>query len=485
MNAQVRKIFAVVLLLFFALGAALTWIQFVQAPELRQDARNSRTILQAAERERGAIIVAGTPVAYSERLDDGTERFQRVYPEGDLYAPVTGFFSSVNLFATGMEAAANDILEGDTSSLLIQRIRNLIAGRPRQGGGVELTLDPSLQQAAQDALAGRKGAVVVEEAKTGAILALYSSPSFDPNPLASLDTSVALQANQALLEDPDRPLNNRAIASDRYAPGSVFKIVTATAMLESGMSVDTELDSPVTMTLPGTDTQLSNIDMSECGTGRVTLREAFARSCNTTFALGVQDLPEGRLESVARDYGFGADLTIPLPVSASHFPTDLTAAQLSTSAIGQFEVAVTPLQMAMVAQAVANGGNMMQPYLVSRVLDADNDERSVTKPEVLAKPISASVARELTDMMQAVVDEPYGTGQTMRLSYADVAAKTGTAEVGDGSRTNAWAVAFAPVDDPQIVVSVIVEGDDNYPLPHGGDVAGPLARDLLEVGLNE
>ncbi len=485
MNAQVRKIFAVVLLLFFILGGALTWIQFVKSPELRADGRNSRTILQAAERERGAIVVAGEPVAYSERVGSGSGMFERVYPYGELYASVTGYFSAVNLYATGMEAAANEILEGQTSSLLMQRMRNLFAGRPRQGGGVELTLDPDMQQTAQDALAGRQGAVVVEDVETGAILALYSSPSYDPNPLASLDSAVAQAADEELLADPARPLNNRAIASDRYAPGSVFKIITAAALLESGVESSTKLESPVTIELPGTDTELSNIDMMECGDGEVTLREAFARSCNTTFALAVQDIPADRLGQVAAKFGFGDQLSIPLAVSPSHFPEDLTPAQLATSAIGQFEVAVTPLEMVMVAQAVANEGKMMHPYLIDRVLDADNNERSQTKPSVLAKPITASVAADLTDMMVAVVEEPYGTGQSMWMPGVSVAAKTGTAEVGDGTRANAWAVAFAPADNPKYAVAVIVEGDDADPTPHGGEVAGPIAKRLLEVGLND
>lgn len=483
MNTQVRKIFALVLVMFLALGAALTWIQFVHAPALKADPRNTRKMLQAAERERGAIIVQGAPIAYSERLEDGTSRFRRVYSQGDLYAPATGFFSPVTMYSTGIEAAENNVLEGESSGLLNQRLRNLFAGQPRQGGGVELTLDSDLQQTAADALQGKRGAVVVEDAKTGAILALYSSPSFDPNPLASLDTSVALEADTALQNDPERPLNNRAIASDRYAPGSVFKIVTAAALLESGITPDTLLDSPVSMVLPGTETSLSNIDGQECGSGEVTLEEAFARSCNTTFALAVAGLPEGKLGRTAADFGFGEAIDIPLPVTPSYFPTELNGAQLATSAIGQFEVAVTPLQMAMITQAVANGGVMMEPYLVSRILDADNQEVRQTMPSPMGTAVSPTVAAQLGQMMQQVVDAPYGTGWALGIPGVSVAGKTGTAEVGDGSYSNAWTVAYAPAEDPRIVVSVVVEGDDQLPIAHGGSVAAPIAQRLLEVGL--
>lgn len=483
MNAQVRRLFTVVLVMFLALGVAATVIQFFSAPTLLADGRNSRRILQSAERDRGPIIVGGTPVAYSERLDDGTARFQRVYPEGALYAPITGYFSAVNLSATGMEGAADHILEGDTSDLFWQRLQNLVAGRSRQGGGVELTVSDALQRAAAQALGDRRGAVVVEEAKTGRILALYSSPSFDPNPLASLDSTTVEAADAQLQEDPARPLNNRAIASDRYAPGSVFKIITAAAMLESGVTADTVLSSPVSMTLPGTETTLSNIESSDCGSGEVSLTEAFARSCNTTFALASANLPAGSLADMAKRFGFGESLTIPLTVTPSTFPSDINAAQLAMSAIGQYEVAVTPLQMAMVGQAVANGGTMMHPYLVDKVLDADNREVSTQKPQELSKPISPEIAATLTAMMRAVVEQPYGTGTSMAIPGVAVAAKTGTAEVGDGSTSNAWAVAFAPADNPQLVVSVIVEGDESDPLPHGGTVAGPIARTLLETGL--
>lgn len=483
MNSQVRKLFAVVLIMFLVLGVALTVIQVIAAPSLMANGYNTRRILQATERDRGPIIVDGQPVAYSERLDDGTGRFQRVYPEGMVYAPVTGFFSAVNLYATGIEAAEDSVLEGDTSQLFLQRMRNLFAGRSRQGGGVELTINAELQHAAADLIGTRKGAVVVLDAKTSAVLALYSSPSYDPNPLASLDSEVASVADAELKADPARPLNNRAIASDRYAPGSVFKIITATAMLESGVSTDELLDSPASMVLPGTETTLSNIGGAECGSGEVPLAEAFARSCNTTFALAAEQLPDGKLAETAAAFGFGDALNIPLAVSPSYFPEETNAAQLATSAIGQYEVAVTPMEMAMVTQAVANDGVMMHPYLVERLLDADNQEVSHTNPTVLRTPIEAETAEILTGMMEDVVNKTYGTGRSMALQGVSVAAKTGTAEVGDGSYANAWAVAFAPADDPQLVVAVIIEGDETTPIAHGGAVAGPVVRRLLEVGL--
>lgn len=483
MNAQIRKLFVVVLIMFAALGVAATNIQFLQAPSLNADGRNSRTVLHAAELDRGPIIVDGSAIASSTKVKD-SQRFQRTYSNGPLYAPVTGYFSVFNQ-ATGMEAAAQSILDGDSQVLLAQRLRNLFTGSQRQGGGVVLTLDSAMQQVAASALNGRKGAVVALNAKTGAVLALSSSPSYDPNTLAVFDSSSADAAYQKLLSDPSRPLTNRAIAGDRYAPGSSFKILTVAALLEKGVATpSTPMDSPVETTLPGTSTSISNIESTTCGDGKPTLTEAFARSCNTTFVLASEKLTHDELADMAQRFGFGSDLSIPLDVTPSEFPATTDAAQLAMSAIGQYDVQVTPMQMAMIAQTVANKGTEMKPYLIEQVVDADLQVQSTTSPQELATPISPEISSQLTQMMRAVVDEPYGSGTPMAIDGVAVAAKTGTAELGDGSgRANAWAVGFAPADDPQIAFAVVVEGDDAQPVPHGGTVAGPIARALLEAGL--
>ena len=481
MNSQIRYLFTLVLLLFAGLGGALTYVQFVKAPDLLADSRNTRRYIQASERDRGPLIVADNAVAVSERVPDAAT-YERLYPQGALYAPVTGYFSAVNLSATGMEAAENNVLEGETNQLFWSRMRNLIAGKPRQGGGVTLTLDPQIQQTAADQLQGRLGAVVVLDAKTSAVRALYSSPSYDPNPLASLDSAVAQEAATALEEDPSRPLDNRAIAGNRYAPGSTFKILTALAMLEDGFTPATEVEAPVSTTLPDTDTQVSNINMMECGSGKVTLTEAFARSCNPPFVMAPAELKAGTLQDMTSRLGFGEELNIPLKVTPSTFPEEMDAAQTAMSAIGQFEVQVTPMQMAMVVQTIANDGTMMHPHLVESIVDADNRVRATTKPEKLREPIKPHLAQEMTDMMVAVVEEPYGTATSLQFEGLQVAAKTGTAEVGDGTRSNGWIVGFAPADDPQIVFSVLLESSDQAPNLSGADAA-QIAKALLEVSV--
>mgnify|MGYP002749520444 FL=1 len=481
MNAQIRKIFVVVLIMFAMLGLAVTNTQFISAPSLNADPRNVRTNLHAAEIDRGPIIVEKTAIASSELDDDN--HYTRVYDQGSLYVSATGYFSSVGYGSTGIEAAQENVLDGQSQTLLGQRLRNLLTGEKRQGGGVELTLRASMQEAAAAALGDRKGAVVALDAKTGAILALYSSPTFDPNTLASSDGGKVSDAYAALEADPRKPMLNRAI-SERYAPGSTFKVLTAIALIENGIAnPDTRMDSPVSTTLPGTNTEVSNIESSTCGDGKPTLTEAFARSCNTTFVLASEKLTTQQLTDVTKRFGFGDEQEIPLTVIPSVFPSDADSAQLAMSSIGQYTVQATPMQMAQVAQTIANGGQMMSPYLIKQIVDADNQTIRKTKATEAGRPISADTASKVTGMMQAVVSQPYGSGTPMALPNVSVAAKTGTAETGDGDRANAWAIGFAPADNPQIAFAVIVEGDETNPTPHGGDVAGPVAKAVLEAGL--
>ena len=481
MNAQIRKIFVVVLIMFAMLGLAVTNTQFISAPSLNADPRNVRTNLHAAEIDRGPIIVEKTAIASSELDDDN--HYTRVYDQGSLYVSATGYFSSVGYGSTGIEAAQENVLDGQSQTLLGQRLRNLLTGEQRQGGGVELTLRASMQEAAAAALGDRKGAVVALDAKTGAILALYSSPSFDPNALASRDAGEVQDAYATLDADPKNPMLNRTI-SERYAPGSTFKVLTAIALIENGIAnPDTRMDSPVSTTLPGTNTEVSNIESSTCGDGKPTLTEAFARSCNTTFVLASEKLTTQQLTDVTKRFGFGHEQEIPLTVIPSVFPSDADSAQLAMSSIGQYTVQATPMQMAQVAQTIANGGQMMTPYLIKQIVDADNQTIRKTKATEAGRPISADTASKVTGMMQAVVSQPYGSGTPMALPNVSVAAKTGTAETGDGDRANAWAIGFAPADNPQIAFAVIVEGDETNPTPHGGDVAGPVAKAVLEAGL--
>jgi peptidoglycan glycosyltransferase len=483
MNDQIRRLTVVVVLMFLALMVASTSVQFVQAGDLNADGRNVRTIYREYGRERGPIVVEGTPIVTSEPVDDAYS-YLRVYQQPEAYAHVTGYFSVVHSSMTGMERAGNEVLNGDDPGLLLARLQSLFTGSQPRGGAVELTIDPAVQAAAIEGLGDQRGAAVALDPSTGAILAMYSSPSIDPNGLASHDRAEAQAAYDALVADPDRPLLNRAIGGDTYAPGSTFKLVTASAMLESGLTPDSLVDAPTQYTLPGSQSIMHNPGQAACGdgSGETTLRQALIQSCNTPFAIGAVELGQDEMAAQAEAFGFGQDLTIPLAVTPSRFPEDMNDAQLATSAIGQYSVTTTPLQMAMVAAAIANDGELMRPYLVDRRLTADLEEISQTDPEVFSEPISAETAEEMTSMMIDVVAQ--GTGSSGAVPGYTVAGKTGTAEIDANTPPHAWFVGFVPADDPQIVVAVLVEngGDVGWGVG-GGQIAAPIASSMMDAYL--
>ncbi|MDO4665547.1 MAG: penicillin-binding protein 2 [Actinomycetaceae bacterium] len=475
MNPQIRRLTYVIVAMFVTLMCALTYHQVLDAPKLNADPRNARAIYATYGRDRGSIIVQGEAVASSTKSDDAY-KYQRHYKPGSLYALSTGYYSTAFSSTTGLEKEMNRVLDGTSTTLLRSRIQRLFTGAQPQGGSVELTLNATAQQAAAKALGDKRGAVVALDPKTGAILALYSSPSFDPNALATHDSAKAQEAYDAMLKDPNQPLENRAFGGHRYAPGSTFKIITAAAMLESGnYTPDTKIDSPVSIPLPGTQSTLANDNNEHCGDGHPSLSLAFALSCNTTFAKAGMELGEQALAKKAADFGFGNTPTIPLVGAPSVFPKDMAQAQVAMSAIGQFDVSVTPLQMVEVAATVANGGTHMKPYLVSRILDADLAEQDKTTPTKAGQPISADTATKLTRMMVGVTQR--GTGKAAAIPGIEVAGKTGTAERGDVA--DAWFVGFAPANQPQVAVAVIVEGGQGSAVAYGGEVAAPVAKAVM------
>ena len=484
MNTPLRRLTSVVVLMFVVLMGGATWVQFVQAPDLNNDSRNVRTLYREYNRDRGPIVVAGTAVASSTPVDDAFG-YQRSYANGLLYAPITGYYS-VLYGRSGLERSMNTELNGSADSLFYNRVQDLITGRQPQGAAVELTIDPKVQLAAWDALGDQKGAVVALDPSTGAILALVSKPSYDPNLLATHDTTAATAARTSLLADPGDPLINRAIGGDTYPPGSTFKLVTAAAALESGLTPDTPVAAPDLYTLPGTSTTLQNFGGETCSaTGAMTLSDALRISCNTAFAqLGVQ-LGSAALRSQAEAFGFDRDISIPLPVTPSRFPADGTIdeAQTALSAIGQYDVRVTPLQVAMIAATIANGGIEMSPYLVATVRDQDLTVVDTTTPNALGRPLSSTTAAALRDMMLSVVAD--GTGKAAQIAGVQVAGKTGTAQTTDGAAPHAWFTAFAPADAPRIAVAVVVEhGGSLGNEATGGKVAAPIARAVIEAALS-
>lgn len=479
MNTPVRRLATVVLVMFLALMVSATWVQFVQAPTLNADQRNVRTLYNEYGNARGPIVVGGESVALSEPVDD-VFGYQRLYPEPEVYAPVTGFYSVV-FGRTGLEREANDQLTGRADSLFWTRLQDLLTGRRPQGSAVETTILPAAQEAAYEALDGLRGAVVALDPRTGAILAMVSTPSFDPNLLAGHDTAVVNEAYRALEADEDRPMVNRAIGGDTYPPGSTFKLVTAAAAIEAGLDPDDEVFAPRELDLPLTSATVQNYGGSACDSGdTTTLKNALRISCNTAFAQIGMDLGADALRRQAEAFGFGEALRVPMRVTPSTFPSDPDAPQTAISAIGQFEVRATPMQMAMVAAAIANDGVQMQPYLVERVRTADLAVVEEARPTELRRSVSPATAEALTEMMVEVVRS--GSGTAAQIGGVEVAGKTGTAQHAEGEDPHAWFTAFAPADDPQVAVAVVVErGGSLGSEATGGRVAAPIARAVLQA----
>lgn len=476
MNGPIRRLALGLFAGMLVLLGAVTWIQAVKADTYRSDPRNARQAIAQAGKERGLIVTAdGTVVAESVPEEDAP-RFDRVYPEGPLYAHTVGYTSSI-VGDGGLEAAYVDELRS-RRDLTLSDIVSAILGRELRPRSLRLTLDSRLQQAAWDALGDRSGAVVALDPATGAVLTAVSKPSFDP---ALLEGPEAAENWEQLLDDPDRPLADRA-TREVFPPGSTFKaVVTAAALDIDLVTTETTFDDVSEFQLPGSTATISNFGDGLCVDGsQVTLQVAFTRSCNTVFADLAIQVGAAELGLMAESLGFNQELDFAWDLAESRFPTDALEgdeAALGQSGIGQRDVRASPLQMAMVAAAIANQGTVMQPYIVDEVFDADGDTVQETRPEELNQAMAPATAQTLTELMERVVTE--GTGTAATVPGVRVAGKTGTAEAGEGA-SYPWFIGFAPIDSPGIAVAVMFE-----PVPSsgesdtGGRVAAPVAAELI------
>ncbi|ASU77007.1 penicillin-binding protein 2 [Actinopolyspora erythraea] len=483
MNKPLRRVAVAMMAMIVLLLANATYVQVIRADALRNHSGNSRTLYQQYSTPRGQIIADGKLLASSEPT--GSERFEykREYADGPAFAPATGYFSFV--YGTGgVESAENEVLSGTSDSLALNRLQSMLTGQQQQGGNVELTLNPAMQQAAYQQLAGDgvRGSVVALNPRDGSILAMANSPSYDPNRLATLSSDDQQQAWNELSEAPDDPLVNRA-TSTLYPPGSTFKLITAAAALESGeYDYDSEVTAKSSIKLPKVDAQLPNYGGATCGTmPTAPLWEAMARSCNTAFAEVAGKVGEKKLRETARSFGFGRDLDVPMSVAPSSVGDIENQAQLYQSGIGQFNVRTTPMQNAMVAAAIANDGEVMKPHLVDKTLAPDMSVLDSTDSEELGRAVSPEIAHTIRDMM--VKAEQYA-GDEGKISGVQIASKTGTAEHGEGKDPHGWYVAFAPAEDPQIAVAAVVEdGGDVGASATGSKIAAPVARAVIRAGL--
>jgi penicillin-binding protein A len=483
MNRPIRQLSFIVALLFGSLLISTTWIQFVTAKQLDARPGNRRTLLDSYSRERGAILIGGSPIAKSVPTKDEL-KYVRTYPSGGLYSQVTGYYSFIYGAGGGLEGAEDTLLSGQSDTLFYRRMVDMVTGKVPSGASLELTINPKAQQAADRALGNQRGAVVALDPSTGAILAMVSHPQYDPTTLSSHNLNAVEAAWKALNADPGRPAVNRAIAGDLYPPGSTFKLITAAAALSFGKFTEqSQIPGPATLDLPQSTVKLPTDDHQPCGPGNKTsLTHALEISCNTAFGWLGLELGGDQLRAQAAKFGFGDALQVPMRVTKSTVPAQLNAPQTAQAAIGQYDVRVTPLQMAMVSAAIANKGVVMNPYLVKDSRDSNLNIIDQTQPEQLSQAVTADVAAALTRMMVTVVQS--GTGTPAQIHGIEVAGKTGTAQNVQGAAPHAWFTAFAPVNAPKIAVAVVVENGGNAGNEaFGGKVAAPIARQVIEAVL--
>lgn len=458
------------MVMFFALMANLSVSYLTQQDYLNNRPENRRVTDARFGQERGPIMVGNKPIAQSKEVDDQYGRL-RTYPNGKLYAPVTGYYSYF-YGSSALESSYSAELVGEDASQFWARLANSLSGNGARGGTVETTINAKAQKAAWDGLAGRKGAVVAIDYKTGAIKALVSFPSYNPDELSTHDLNASKKAWAELNDDPDRPMANRA-TKEIYSPGSTFKLVTAAAALESGLTADSLIDAS-----PYKLPQSSRVISGSCGGSKITLSHALQVSCNPAFARLGAELGDEALREQAEKFGFGTEFLTDIGSVASVFPEDIDAAQTAMSAIGEYETKATPLQMAMVSAAVANGGVVMDPYVVSEVLDSDLRVVSKTKGQQQSVALSKGDAAELADMMVNAVQN--GTGTAAQIPGVEVGGKTGTAITNASRSPYAWFTSWA--DDPAVAVCVFVE-DANMSRSEiaGGRVAAPIAKSVIEA----
>lgn len=476
MNRPIRRVAVVCMVMFTMLLLNATYNIVVRQSGLNADSRNRRVRDAEFAQDRGPILAGQEQIARSEP-SDGTFGYQRLYDQPYLYAPITGYYS-YDHGNTSLEANYSSKLAGTDDSQFVRRTLDLATGEQPKGASVETTIIPAAQQAAYNGLEGKKGAVVAMDPQTGAILAMVSTPSFDPNAIASHDLQEANESWSQLAEDPNNPLTNRA-TREIYPPGSVFKLVTAAAALENGHPADAPIDSPEQLRLPGTQTDLGND--TYCGGNQVSMEQALKVSCNTAFANLALEVGEDEMRAKAEEFGFGTQPLADLNAVASRYPTEMNDAQLAMTGIGQYEVAATPLQMTLVASAIANRGQLYRPYVVGTVRASNLSPIETHRPDLMSRPLSGENADALAGMMETVVTE--GTGTNAQISGATVGGKTSTAQSAPDRPPYAWFTSFAKDDEgtPKIAVTVFVEDAGvSRSEVSGGGLAAPIARDVME-----
>jgi peptidoglycan glycosyltransferase len=504
-DRQVRRLGIAFVVLFSLLFVQDAYVQVFAADEIaNQPANAARQIRAEYQTQRGQILAsdARTVLAESVEAPEGSVyRYEREYPKGSLYGQLTGYYSRV-YGRSGLEQAMNPYLSGTASELAVSNLTDLILGKPKKGATVVTTIEPSVQQAARDALGGLTGAVAAVDPLSGAVIAMYSNPSFDPTPLSQGTADEMKAAWTKLTNDPDKPLLSKAF-QELYLPGSTFKLVTASGALENGYTTDTQIPNPHTLKFDTTSKELQNFGNMYCngGSKTVSLLLAFTWSCNVPFGEVGLDIGAQALADQAHAFGLCTtfppedpscqDPTIPfvLPFEPGRFPDasyfDEREPGLAYSAVGLDNDLLNPLHLALISSAIANGGVMMEPRLVNEVRDPQGRVVRTFDGRVYGRPLSNASAEMMRQMMVNVVER--GTGTAAQIAGLTVAGKTGTATNGENKPPNAWFTAFAPAgatQTPRIAVAVIVlDGGNMGNEATGGRVAAPIAKAVIEAYL--
>ncbi|MFF9149635.1 peptidoglycan D,D-transpeptidase FtsI family protein [Streptomyces sp. NPDC014861] len=484
MNKPLRRVAIFCGLLVLALLLRDNWLQFVRAEELNAHPKNRRVQIERYSNERGNIIVDGKPITGSVDSGDEYFKFKRTYVDGPMWAPVTGFASQA-YDANQIEKIEDGILTGNDDRLFFDRTLSMFTGEQKKGGDVVTTLNGAAQKAAFKGLGNNTGAVVAIEPKTGKILALASTPSYDPSSFAGY-SSKDEKAWVALEENKNKPKQNRAIR-EIYPPGSVFKVVTAAAALEAGKvtDIDAATDTPEGWKIP-----LSTLPMKNHsgGCANASLNEALRVSCNSVFAKLGDDVGVEKMNEMAEKFGFNAEQFTPVRSAASVYDKKADRGGNALSSIGQFNTATTPLQMAMVTAAIANDGKLMKPYMIDQLRAPNLDVIKQNEPEEMSQPVSAENAQKLQAMMENVVAKGTGGRADLNMDGVKVGGKTGTAQHGEknAKRPYAWFISYAKTDQGSpVAVAVIVEDAEGVGREDisGGGLAAPIAKAVMKAVL--
>ncbi|TVL88114.1 penicillin-binding protein 2 [Streptomyces sp. SAJ15] len=485
MNRPIRHIAIFSGLLILALLLQANNLGFKRAEELQTHEENDRVKIEAFAHPRGNIIVGGNPITGSVAVENSDFKYKRVFKNGPMYAPVTGY-SSQTYGYTHLEALNNKLLSGTDDRLFLQNTVDMFTGKKRQGGDVVTTINPEAQKAAYKGLGDKVGAVVAIEPSTGKILALASTPSYDPSVFAGSSNKDA-EAWNKLQKDKRKPMVNRAL-KETYAPGSTFKVITAAAALEHGKysDVNAPTDSPDPWTMPDTNRVLPNHSpTAPCK--NASLNVAMQHSCNNVYGKVSADLGKDKMRETAEKFGFNnPKVDTPTRAVESVFPKEMDRPQTAMSGIGQSSVRATPLQIVMMTAAIANDGTLMKPYMVEQVRGADLDPIEEHEPEVMSEAVSEDTAKKIQEMMEDTAEK--GTGKPGRIAGVTVGAKTGTAQRGIDNEIPplAWFISYAKQGDGSpVAVAVMIDPENSIPRDQisGGGLAGPIAKKVMEAVL--